>query len=143
MCFAPVYWFFGVLVTPFTLDYYRQNLYGLRMPTVEVLIPVLLLRSTLFMLATLPIIAGWLLPVKSLFWRLGFALFVLVGFIYMLAATYMPLSVRIPHTLEILADSFVHAGLLVLLLGVKREAGPAPASPVLRPKCEAVRGEPC
>jgi hypothetical protein len=116
VCFAPVYWFFGVLVTPFTLDYYRQNLYGLRMPSVEVLVPVLLVRSTLFMLACLPIIAGWLLTGKSLFWRLGFALFVLVGFIYMLAATYMPLSVRVPHTLEILADSLVHAGLLVLLL---------------------------
>lgn len=130
ICFAPVYWFFGVLVTPFTLDYYRQNLYGLRMPQVEVLVPVLLLRSILFMLAALPIIAGWLLSAKSLFWRLGFALFVLVGFIYMLAATYMPLSVRIPHTLEILADSFVHAGLLVLLLvGVR--AGQA--RPLRRP----------
>jgi len=28
----------------------------------------------------------------------------------------MPLAIRIPHTLEILADSFVHAGLLVILL---------------------------
>jgi hypothetical protein len=98
------------------LDYYRQSLYGLRMPSVEVLIPVLLVRSALFLLACLPIIAGWQLSAKSLFWRLGFALFVLVGFIYMLAATYMPFSVRVPHTLEILADSFVHAGLLVLLL---------------------------
>jgi hypothetical protein len=61
VCFAPVYWFFGLLVTPFTLDYYRESLYGLRMPEVEVLVPVLLLRSLLFMLATLPIIAGWLL----------------------------------------------------------------------------------
>jgi hypothetical protein len=116
VCFAPVYWLFGLLVTPFTLDYYRQGLFGLRLPSVEVLLPVLLLRSTLFMLACLPIIAGWQLTGKSLFWRLGFALFVMVGFINMLAATYMPLSVRVPHTLEILADSFVHAGLLVLLL---------------------------
>jgi hypothetical protein len=28
----------------------------------------------------------------------------------------MPLAVRVPHTLEILADSFTHAGLLVVLL---------------------------
>ena len=28
----------------------------------------------------------------------------------------MPLAVRVPHTLEILADSFAHAGLLVVLL---------------------------
>jgi hypothetical protein len=120
VCFAPVYWFFGLLVTPFTLEYYREGMYGLQIPPLGVLVPVLLVRSALFMLACLPIIAGWLLPARSLFWRLGFALFVMVGFLNMLAATYMPLSVRLPHTLEILADSFVHAGLLVLLLAQRR-----------------------
>ncbi len=35
----------------------------------------------------------------------------------MLGACYMPPTVRIPHTLEILADSFAYAGVLVVLLG--------------------------
>jgi hypothetical protein len=58
----------------------------------------------------------WQRSKRSLFLSLGFALFVLVGFLYMLGAYYMPLAVRVPHTLEILADSFTHAGLLVVLL---------------------------
>jgi hypothetical protein len=52
----------------------------------------------------------------SLFYSLGFALFVLVGLLYMLGAYYMPLEVRLPHTLEILVDSFAYAGVLVILL---------------------------
>jgi hypothetical protein len=51
-----------------------------------------------------------------LFLRLGFALFVLVGLLYMIAADWMPISVRLPHTLEILADEFAYAGVLVALL---------------------------
>jgi hypothetical protein len=34
----------------------------------------------------------------------------------MLISTFLPLSVRFPHALEILADEFVYAGALVLLL---------------------------
>jgi hypothetical protein len=40
----------------------------------------------------------------------------LVGFLYMLGAYYMPLEIRVPHTLEILAGSFAYAGMLVALL---------------------------
>jgi len=58
----------------------------------------------------------WQRSKRSLFLSLGFALFVLVGFLYMLGAYYMPLNIRIPHTLEILADSFAYAGVLVVLL---------------------------
>ncbi len=32
------------------------------------------------------------------------------------AAEWMPVSVRPPHTVEILADEFVYAGVLVVLL---------------------------
>jgi hypothetical protein len=46
----------------------------------------------------------------------------------MLAADYMPWSVRIPHTLEILADEFVYAGALALLLA-RRSAVVAQPSP--------------
>jgi len=114
--FVPIYLVFGSLVAPLTARYFQESMYGLRLPSQEEILLVLLVRSGLFLLACLPIIITWRRSRWSLFLNLGFALFVLVGFLYMLGAYYMPLAVRVPHTLEILADSFTHAGLLVVLL---------------------------
>jgi hypothetical protein len=114
--FVPIYLVFGSLVAPLTAQYFQESMYGLRLPSQEEILVVLLARSGLFLLACLPIIIVWRRSRQSLFLNLGFALFVLVGFLYMLGAYYMPLTVRVPHTLEILADSFTHAGLLVVLL---------------------------
>ena len=116
VAFVPIYLFFGSLVAPITAEYFQQGTYGLRQPSQDEILIVLLVRSVLFLLACLPIVVMWQRSERSLFLSLGFALFVLVGFLYMLGAYYMPLAVRVPHTLEILADSFTHAGLLVVLL---------------------------
>ena len=116
VAFMPIYYFFGLLVVPFTGAYYQQNMYGLAMPGLDQIIVVLFVRSLLFLIACLPVIMTWQKSRGSLFLRLGFALFVLVGFLYMLAAYWMPVSVRLPHSLEILADEFVYAGVLVALL---------------------------
>jgi uncharacterized membrane protein YjgN (DUF898 family) len=86
--FVPIYLVFGSLVAPLTAQYFQESMYGLRQPGQNEILVVLLVRS---------------------------ALFLLVGFLYMLGAYYMPLAVRVPHTLEILADSFTHTGLLVVL----------------------------
>jgi hypothetical protein len=123
IAFMPVYWLFGLMVTPFTLAYYEQGMFGLALPSVDALLRVLALRSLIFLVACLPIIASWQMPNRSLSLRLGFALFVLVGALGMLVALWMPLSVRLPHTLEILADEYTYAALLVVLL-----ARPAPAA---------------
>jgi hypothetical protein len=114
--FVPIYLVFGLLVAPLTAQYFQDSMYGLRLPSQEEILLVLLVRSGLFLLACLPIIITWRRSRWSLFLSLGFALFVLVGFLYMLGAYYMPLAVRVPHILEILADSFTYAGLLVVLL---------------------------
>jgi len=121
--FVPIYIAFGSLVAPFTTQYFQENMYGLQLPSQQEILLVLLIRSILFLLACLPIILLWRKSKWSLFLNLGFALFVLVGFLYMLGAYYMPLAVRIPHTLEILADSFAHAGLLVVLLSKGNSQG--------------------
>jgi len=120
LVFVPIYLSFGSLVVPFTGEYFRQQMYGLTMPSQTEVIMVLTIRSVLFLLACLPIIITWQKSKWNLVLSLGFGLFSLVGLLYMLGADYMPLAIRIPHTLEILADSFVHAGLLVILLvGIK------------------------
>lgn len=117
VAFMPIYFFFGLLVLPFTGDYYRQAMFGLSMPTLDQLVPILFVRSVLFFLASLPICIVWQKSDASLFWRLGLALFLLVGFIFMLTSTWLPVYVRIPHTFEILAGEFVYAFVLTLLLG--------------------------
>jgi hypothetical protein len=116
VAFMPIYIVFGLLVTPFTEEYYQQNMYGLQMAGWDQILPVLFVRSLLFLLACLPVLVAWQKSTHSLFLNLGAALFVLVGFLYMLAAYWMPLSVRVPHSLEIFADEFVYAGVLVFLL---------------------------
>jgi hypothetical protein len=114
--FMPIYFVFGLMVLPFTGEYYRQSMFGLAMPTVQQLLPILLVRSVLFFLACLPLFIVWRDTSQSMLWRLGLSLFMLVGFNIMLIATWLPLYVRFPHTLEILADEFVYAGVLTLLL---------------------------
>lgn len=119
VAFMPIYFAFGLLVLPFTGEYYRQSMFGLVMPTIEQLLPILFVRSLLFGLACLPVIVLWQASARALWERLGLALFLLVGFVIMLYATWLPPYVRIPHTLEILADEFVYAGVLVLLLATR------------------------
>lgn len=114
--FVPIYILFGSIVAPLTAEYFQQNMYGLRQPSQSEMLLVLMARSLLFFLASLPIIVLWEQSNRELSLKLGFALFILVGFLYMLGAYYMPLDIRVTHTLEILAGSFAYAGMLVVLL---------------------------
>jgi hypothetical protein len=121
--FMPIYYFFGLLVIPFTRSYYEQNMFGLEIPTLDNLLTILFIRSLLFFIAVLPILIAWQGSKWNLFWRLGLALFYLVGFQALIMANWMPWSLRLPHMLEIMADEFVYAGVLVWLLGSPREVG--------------------
>ena len=114
--FMPIYYFFGLLVIPITRSYYEQGMFGLELPSLETVLTVLFIRSLLFFLACLPALIAWQGSRASLFWRLGLALFYLVGFQSLLIATWMPWGLRLPHMIEILFDEFVYAGALVLLM---------------------------
>jgi hypothetical protein len=114
--FMPIYYFFGLLVIPFTKQYYEQGLYGLQIPPLDQLLVILFIRSVFFFLACLPMIIAWQGSKLSLVLSLGLALFYLVGFQALLIANWMPWSLRLPHLLEILADEFVYAWALVLVL---------------------------
>ena len=133
VAFVPIYLFFGLLVAPITADYFQQSMYGLRQPDQDEILLVLLVRSALFLLACLPIVVMWQRSRWRLFLSLGFALFVLVGLLYMIGAYYMPLAIRAPHGLEIMADSFAYAGVLMVLLA---KGG---AEPVKAVKASAMR----
>lgn len=114
--FMPIYYLFGLMVVPFVGGYYQQNTFGLAQPALPTLLLVLLARSVLFLIAALPILVAWQGTRLNLVLSLGFALFVMVGLLYMLAASWIAPQVRLIHSLEILADSLVYAGALVWIL---------------------------
>jgi len=111
----PIYLFFGILVSPIIKEFYQQDMFGLKAAGWAQILPILFIRSILFFLACFPVFIMWKKSKRNLFYSLGFALFVLVGLL-MFGAYWMPLIIRIPHSLEILADSFVYSGVLVALL---------------------------
>lgn len=114
--FPLIYLIFGWLVQPFIIEFYRQQMAGLTLPGWGQILPTQALRSLLFLATCLPLIALWRGSRRRLFILLGGALFVFVGGLYMLQAYWYPATMRIAHSLEILADSFVYAGVLVALL---------------------------
>ena len=104
------------LISPIVLPYYQQGVGQLTLPGWGQILPVLALRSLLFLLICLPVLIAWGLSNGRLFVTLGLALFLLVGGLGMMYATWLVPELRLTHTLEILADELVYAGALVLLL---------------------------
>lgn len=121
--FPVIYLAFGWLVQPFVVEFYRQQLAGLTLPGWGQILPTQALRSLLFLLACLPVLSLWRGSGRQRFLLLGGALFVFVGGLYMLQAYWYPPVIRVAHGLEILADSFVYAGALTLLLAQAEKTG--------------------
>ncbi|MCE7986975.1 MAG: hypothetical protein DYG89_37855 [Caldilinea sp. CFX5] len=117
LVFMPIYYLFGLLVVPFVGEYYRQGQFGLALPPLSTLLSILFVRSILFFIACLPVIVAWRGSTRTLWLSLGFALFLCVGLLNLLAANWIPTWLRALHLLEILADSYLYAGALIWLVG--------------------------
>jgi hypothetical protein len=116
LAFPLAYYFFGSLIAPIVLPYYLQGANQLVLPGWDQILPVLALRSLLFLLVCLPILIVWKLSNRRLFLTLGLALFILVGGISMLESYWLVPVLRMTHSLEFFADEMVYAGALILLL---------------------------
>lgn len=123
--FALIYLAFGRLIAPLVIDYYQQGLFGLSLPDWNQILPILFVRSFLFLIACLPVLIAWNGSNRGLVLTLGLTLFLLVGGLSMLQAYWMPATLRVVHSFEILADEMLYAGILVVLLagpsGLKNE----------------------
>jgi hypothetical protein len=115
LAFPLVYLLFGRLIAPWVIPFYEQGLFDLTLPTWSQILPVLVLRSFLFLLACLPVLILLQASPQRMFWVLGLTLFLLVGGLSMLQAYWLPAELRLIHSLEILADELVYAGILVVL----------------------------
>ncbi len=114
--FPVIYWTFGSMVAPFVIEYYRQGQFGLALPHGGAIIAVQLLRSTLFLVAALPILMAWSGSRLRLTLALGLAFYVLAGLFGLIQSSWLAPTLLVLHNIEIFADSMVYALVLVLLL---------------------------
>jgi hypothetical protein len=114
--FPLAYLIFGMMVAPFVLDYYRHGIAGLILPPMSVILPTQMVRSTLFLIASLPFIVLWKKRRGSLIFSLGLAHWLVVGLFGLVQALWFPPVLRIAHSLEIGGDSFAYAAAIAFLL---------------------------
>ncbi len=121
LAFPLIYIAFGLLVAPFVQDYYIQGVNELKIPTWGHLISLQLLRSSMFLLACLPVALLWRGSRGGLISALGFSLFVLTAFMAVITSYWFPWQMRLFHGLELLADAFIYASVLAVLFRTQRE----------------------
>ncbi len=120
LAFPVIYFIFGAAIAPIVMPYYLSSSIGLVVPNPGTLLLTQLGRSALFLLVTLPVLALWAGSLRRLALSLGLAYSVLVGLFGLIQASWFPPILRITHSIEICADSFAYALVLVALLGANR-----------------------
>lgn len=130
LAFPIVYFLFGAMVAPIVTPHYAQ-LDFLEIPPITTLLPVLLARSVLLLLVSLPVIVGWRMARGGLIIALALGHFVAVGLAGLIQATFFPPALRWGHGIEILADSICYAAVLVWLF-VPRSSAAGVGQPALR-----------
>lgn len=121
LCWPFIYLFFGACIAPIVLPYYRSSAaIGMHIPPMPVILAVQLVRSLVFLSASLPLILLWKGSRSGLWFALGLAHSVAVGLFGLAGATFLPTVLRITHSAEITCDSFAYAGLLVLLFAASK-----------------------
>jgi len=123
LCYPPLYYLMGLVVAPFTKSYYADpsHALGLALPSVPAIWAMQVLRGALFLLAVLPLLLSWRGSRRGLWLWMGTLIFAQIAIQVILQATWLPAAVRIPHSLELLADSFVQAFLYSRILYPARE----------------------
>ncbi len=114
--FPLIYWTFGSMIAPVVRPYYEQGQFGLALPSAAAIILAQLLRSTLFLTATMPILMAASGPRRPLVLALGLAFYVLVGLFSMIQSYWLAPILLVVHNVEIFVDSMVYALALVVLL---------------------------
>lgn len=125
LAFPLVYLVFGAMVAPIVVPVYRAANIGLVLPPLSVILPVQVLRSVIFLLASLPFFLLWTRRRGALIFGLGFH-WLLVALFGLLMISWIPLPVRAAHLLEGAADSFAYAAALVFLLLPHKRENPLP-----------------
>src|SRR5882672_3110722 len=102
---------------------WRVAVAWLRVPPLDVIMRTQLLRSFLFLASSLPVILLWTGSRRRLILVLGWAHTAMVGLYGLSQASFMPPALRVLHSFEIAADSFVYALVLVWLFFPRERVG--------------------
>jgi len=130
LAFPVIYVFFGMLVSPIVVPFYKDPSFGLTLPGWDTIFPVVLLRSALALAVTLPILVLWSRSRRALFVSLAVALFAMMGLIGLAATTFFPPTLRVAHSIEILGDAVVYAWVVAALFIPKARARSTDRLPV-------------
>lgn len=117
--FPLIYLIFGICVAPIVMPYYRAITF-LHVPPLSTIMMVQLVRSAIFLACSLPLIALWRGSKRGLWFALGLAHAVVVGLYGLSSSDILPRVLRVTHSIEITADSFVYAWVLVTLFFATR-----------------------
>ncbi len=118
LAYLPIYYLIGLVVGQFTKSYYLDPSHrlGLALPPLAVILVMQIARGGLFLLAVLPVIGAWRGSRIGLWLWTGSLIFLQIAATVLFQAYWLPAAVRIPHVLELLVDSFLQAGVYVLVL---------------------------
>ena len=130
VAFPFIYYFFGAFAYPLVKDAYQSSDFALEVPSQSLILGAVFTRSLLFLLAAIPILMNWSRSRRCLTFSLGAALAAMVGLVAMIESTWLPITMRVVHGVEITIDSLIHAWVLVALLvpgshRTERAASPA------------------
>jgi len=116
VAYFPIYFFFGMLISPFVMPYYSDPSLGLRIPSFAVMVPVELFRGFLYVIIMLGIFS----TVKAKRWTMaaivGLILYVPGGLVPLMSEHTLPPQIVPFHMIEIFADSIVYGIVLTRLL---------------------------
>lgn len=115
LAWPAVYLIFGMCIAPIVTPYYGAGIAGLRIPALSVVIQTQLFRSLMFFLTSMLFITLWKGSRRLLWLALGLAHTCTIGLYGLVGATFLPLVLRITHSIEMTRDAFAYTGLLVLL----------------------------
>jgi hypothetical protein len=113
------YFVFGAIAFQYTRPYYTDPAYGLnlKLPENALVFKIELIRSLIYILTVLPLIAGLRLGKFSMAILIGLVLWVGGGLAPLVGYYHWPVALRFYHTLEILSQNFTTGFILVYLLG--------------------------
>lgn len=115
LAFPFFYFLFGMMIAPIVVPVYEQLDWAF-VPPLSTLLPVLLVRGTLFLLVSIPVVALWGRSRGQLAFALAAGHFTAVGLSGLVQATFMPPILRWTHGVEMLATSICYGIALAWLL---------------------------
>lgn len=119
LSYLPIYFFFGMLVSPFVLPYYSDPSLGLIVPPFTLIIPVEILRGFLYVATLLLLAASLGADRRANAVAFAWMLFIVGASIPLLGDQGLPPQIIPYHLVEILADSIVYGVVLSWILTKK------------------------